>query len=166
MNRKVFTYGYLTGIVFIAVAVVVGYRIVFKTNEITVKDIAMIDMNNHPISLKTYEGKPLVINLWGTHCAPCIKELPSFVNLQTKYKNEVNFIFVSDEDVDVIKKFIQKKNYDLFFAKSIKHFSRAELNYYIPTTLFYDDKGELIEEINGEASLSEFESKIKLLLNK
>ena len=37
-----------------------------------------------------------IINFWATWCQPCVKELPSFLEEETKLKNEkVRFIFIS-----------------------------------------------------------------------
>jgi thiol-disulfide isomerase/thioredoxin len=38
------------------------------------------------VSLEQYKGKPTVINLWATWCAPCIHEMPSLMALQEKYQ--------------------------------------------------------------------------------
>ncbi len=34
------------------------------------------------LSLSSYSGRPVLLNLWATWCAPCIEELPTLVNLQ------------------------------------------------------------------------------------
>ena len=62
---------------------------------------------NDPIDLEVYnfkgiapylklEGsKTYVINFWATWCAPCVKELPHFEALQSKYTDSVEVILVS-----------------------------------------------------------------------
>jgi thiol-disulfide isomerase/thioredoxin len=32
--------------------------------------------DGQPLDLAAFRGKPLVLNFWGTWCAPCIKEMP------------------------------------------------------------------------------------------
>jgi thiol-disulfide isomerase/thioredoxin len=34
-----------------------------------------------PISLADFNGKPVLVNLWATWCAPCVKELPTLDKL-------------------------------------------------------------------------------------
>ena len=62
---------------------------------------------NDPIDLEVYnfegiapylnlEGsKTYVVNFWATWCAPCVKELPHFESLQSKYIDSVEVILVS-----------------------------------------------------------------------
>jgi len=45
--------------------------------------------------LSSNTDKTLVVNFWATWCKPCIKELPYFEALQTKYKDDVRVVLVS-----------------------------------------------------------------------
>lgn len=44
--------------------------------------IAPLDPAGKPADMGTYRGKALLVNLWATWCAPCIRELPSLGKLQ------------------------------------------------------------------------------------
>ena len=66
--------------------------------------------------LKHDDDKIYVINFWATWCAPCIKELPYFDELQTKYPDKYEVVMVS---LDFKKQyesrvipFVEKKNYN------------------------------------------------------
>lgn len=39
--------------------------------------------------------KPTLVNLWATWCKPCVEELPYFISAHERFKDEVEFIFVS-----------------------------------------------------------------------
>ncbi len=41
------------------------------------------------------DSKTYVINFWATWCAPCIKELPYFEQIQDEYKDKIEVILIS-----------------------------------------------------------------------
>ena len=44
--------------------------------------VAPLDPSGKPADMAAYRGKALLVNLWATWCAPCIKELPSLAELE------------------------------------------------------------------------------------
>jgi len=58
---------------------------------------------------KLEDDQVYVIEFWATWCGPCIKEMPRFAKLQEEYKEEVQIISVSDEDLDTIDTFLERK---------------------------------------------------------
>jgi thiol-disulfide isomerase/thioredoxin len=56
------------------------------------------------ISLTDFKGKILLVNIWATWCAPCVKEFPSMKALVEHFKGEVAILAVSHdktrEDID------------------------------------------------------------------
>ena len=59
-------------------------------NKLEVYDFKGIEKFLHQKDNKTY-----VINFWATWCAPCIKELPYFEQIQEKFKKDVEVILIS-----------------------------------------------------------------------
>lgn len=47
------------------------------------------DPAGKPVTLASFKGKPLLVNLWASWCAPCVKELPTLDNLARDGKVEV-----------------------------------------------------------------------------
>ena len=39
--------------------------------------LAFVDPEGKPVTLATYRGTPVLLNLWATWCGPCVKELPT-----------------------------------------------------------------------------------------
>ena len=40
------------------------------------------DPDGKPVKLADFKGKPVLVNLWATWCAPCVKELPTLDKLR------------------------------------------------------------------------------------
>lgn len=121
--------------------------------------------------------KLLVVNFWATTCAPCVKELPYFMEVNNKYKNDPKFkmILVSLDralDKDRVLKFIKNKNLaaEVILLDDIKRMNtwipRFEKDWdgNIPVTIFYKN-GEKIHFNDGEMSKEELESTITKHLN-
>ena len=60
--------------------------------------------------LETYKGQTIVIDIWASWCADCIKGMPKLKALQEEY-TDVNYIFLSlDRSETAWKKGIKKYN--------------------------------------------------------
>lgn len=44
-------------------------------------DVTFNDPDGEPVKLADFKGKPVLVNLWATWCAPCVKELPTLDKL-------------------------------------------------------------------------------------
>ncbi|MCY7301318.1 MAG: TlpA family protein disulfide reductase [Ilumatobacteraceae bacterium] len=47
------------------------------------------------VSIRSLAGQPLVINVWGSTCVPCQKELPDFAAAHLTYGDRVRFVGIS-----------------------------------------------------------------------
>ncbi|MEI6559160.1 MAG: TlpA disulfide reductase family protein [Rhodospirillaceae bacterium] len=54
----------------------------FETATREIAAFSFTDGAGQPVTLADFAGKPVLLNLWATWCAPCIKELPSLDRLQ------------------------------------------------------------------------------------
>jgi hypothetical protein len=45
----------------------------------------LLDLNGKKVSLSDFKGHPLVVNFWGTYCAPCKVEMPWLEEFSKKY---------------------------------------------------------------------------------
>jgi thiol-disulfide isomerase/thioredoxin len=57
---------------------------------------AFNDPDGKPAHIADFAGKPLLVNLWATWCAPCVKELPTLDELARR--GTVHVIAVSEDD--------------------------------------------------------------------
>jgi thiol-disulfide isomerase/thioredoxin len=50
---------------------------------------AFNDADGKPVTLAKFKGKPVLVNLWASWCAPCVKELPTLDRLARDGKVQV-----------------------------------------------------------------------------
>lgn len=119
----------------------------------------------------------LVVNFWATTCAPCVKELPDFMEVNRKYEANPGFKMLlvtldRTRDMERVKKFITDKN---IAAKVVLLDDNKRMNTWIPrfdpewggeipVTIFYR-KGVKVHFHNGEMSKPELEEIISKHLN-
>ena len=108
-----------------------------------------VDVAGNTFELSDYKGKRILLNYWATWCKPCIEEMPSMVEAQTLLEKE-NYIFLlaSDQSMEKIKAFQEKKKFDLRFVKFNGSLASEEITA-LPATFIYNEKGEKVERIDG-----------------
>lgn len=78
------------------------------------------DLDGKPQPLSQWRGKVLVVNFWATWCPPCLKEIPDFVRLQTRYGSQgVLFVGLAIDDKAKVADFVTKfgMNYPVLIAQ-------------------------------------------------
>ena len=51
-------------------------------------DFEVVDADGEPVTLGTYEGKVVLLNVWATWCGPCREEMPSMQRLYDSFSRE------------------------------------------------------------------------------
>jgi|TARA_R110001583_G_scaffold195538_1_gene375664 thiol-disulfide isomerase/thioredoxin/uncharacterized membrane protein YeaQ/YmgE (transglycosylase-associated protein family) len=98
--------------------------------------------------------RPMVVNLWASWCPPCRREMPIFEQAQQE-RNDVTFVFVNQgENLSTVNAFLQQEsltldNVYLDRNNALGHEVGAMA---MPTTLYYNTDGELIDTHFGELS--------------
>lgn len=68
---------------------------VYETNFQTLK---LTTTKNTTIELKQEKEPLILLNFWASWCIPCLKEFPSLVKFQEKYKGQVKVIGINGDE--------------------------------------------------------------------
>ncbi len=103
------------------------------------------DPDGEPTSLAAFRGKPVLVNLWATWCAPCIAEMPTLDRLAAREAGRLHVLTVS-QDLDgreKVEAFFAKQGYrnlETWLDPQMALMIALKANI-LPTTIFYDSNG-------------------------
>ena len=67
---------------------IIGIFFLFSCNNLSEDAIEVVDFEGMYSKIDLSVDKTYVINFWATWCAPCVKELPHFEEVNNEYKNK------------------------------------------------------------------------------
>ncbi len=128
----------------------------------------MKDMNGIDVKLASFKGKVILLNFWATWCGPCRAEIPSLVQLQKQYGDDLVVLGVSiDDPLNKLKPYATEMhmNYPVLVGKDRDDVQDAFGPLFgIPVSVFVDRDGKIWKRHSGIASKEQFEREIKALL--
>ena len=112
------------------------------------------DADGRDVTLADFEGKPLLLNIWATWCAPCKAEMPTLDALAKLEKDRMAVIAVSQDlegRAPVLAFFEETKVKNLMPYTDADNAILAAFNNAIalPTTILYDSAGKEVWRIAG-----------------
>lgn len=107
-----------------------------------------------------------LVNIWGTTCPPCIREMPELQKLQTSYEEKGFKVIgiVTDGNYIAAKEITDALLVDYDHIIPDEAFRKGYLSefQFIPTTLFVDKNGVILgEPMIGAYDYETFEEKVK-----
>jgi thiol-disulfide isomerase/thioredoxin len=108
-------------------------------------------LDGDKLALASLRGKVLVMDFWATWCGPCRVQHPLYQEVQRKFKDRSDVVFLSvntDEERDGVREFLEAHNWEkkVYFEDGLSSALRVSS---IPTTVLLDKKGEVISRMNG-----------------
>ncbi|MEQ8311743.1 MAG: TlpA disulfide reductase family protein [Sphingopyxis sp.] len=105
-----------------------------------------------PVTLAAFRGKPLLVNLWATWCAPCIAEMPTLDALAAARGEAIHVIAVAQDlqGAEVVDPWFQKAG-----LKALQPYLDPEnglldaANSALPTSIYYDAEGREMWRVIG-----------------
>ena len=108
-------------------------------------------------------GKPMVVNLWATWCPPCRREMPVLAEAQQR-ETGVTFVFVSQgDDTAKVQRYLSSSQLKLenVLIDAGSELGRAIGSTAMPTSLFYDASGHLVNSHVGALSTATLADKME-----
>jgi len=129
---------------------------VFKKAPEPLPEFTFMDGSGAERTLKDWQGRVVLLNLWATWCAPCRKEMPTLERLEQALgsdKFQVLALSVDRGGAEASKKFfdqISVEALDLFVDPTGRATSQLKA-VGLPTTLLIDAQGREIGRLTGPA---------------
>jgi thiol-disulfide isomerase/thioredoxin len=123
-------------------------------------------LDGKKVSLSDYKGRPVLVNFWGTWCAPCKIEMPWFEEFRKQYAAQGFEILGLTDDVDAgneaIAKVVKKTGvtYPILLTDGKVQKAYGGLDY-LPVSFYIDRNGVVVEQTAGLGGKDEIEAHIK-----
>ena len=108
--------------------------------------------DGRPASLATFRGRPVLLNLWATWCAPCVKELPTLDRLAARSAGKLQVVALSqDMDTAKVAPFFAERRF-----AALKPYTDARMAWTpavaanLPTSILYDGAGKEMWRTTGD----------------
>ena len=121
-------------------------------------EFSLPDLSGKIRESKEWQGKILIINFWATWCPPCLKEIPDFIKIQEKHKNNnLQFVGIAIDNKESVINYLKtiNINYSILIgndeAIALSHKMGNIVNA-VPFTVIVNTEGAIIHRQPGELS--------------
>lgn len=129
-------------------------RALIANHDARLPELTVREVSGTPVALAGFRGQPVVLNLWATWCPPCRREMPVLAQAQ-QARNDVHLVFLNQgEEEQVVRHYLATEALPLrnVLLDSQRRAGREFSTVAMPTTLFFDAEGKLVDTHVGELS--------------
>jgi len=144
-----------------------GNVIRFVRNPEAAPDFKLAGLDGKPLTLADSRGKVVLLNFWATWCGPCQAEIPDLIELQQKYKDQLQVIglIVDEDDASVVKSVVAETriNYPVAMTSPEVRTQYGGIAA-LPTSFVLDTQGRIVQKHEGLRDPALYETEIRALL--
>jgi cytochrome c biogenesis protein CcmG/thiol:disulfide interchange protein DsbE len=130
---------------------------------------SLTDIAGKPLNLSDYKGKVVLLDFWATWCGPCRVEVPRFVDLARRYREQgLIVIGISmDDEAEPVREFYRQYKLNYPVALGNEQLSEQYGSVFsLPTTFLIGRDGRVYAKHLGAAEVSVLEVEVRQLLSK
>ena len=128
------------------------------------------DLDDKPVALERYRGKPLIVNFWARWCGPCRVEIPELIAIRQAHKGKLEVLGIGIEDkADAAKEFARayEMDYPVFVARDkgiplMQALGNTKGG--LPFTIVIDRNGQVVQKKMGIMKKADLEAAAELAL--
>ena len=128
------------------------------------------DLDDKPVALERYRGKPLIVNFWARWCGPCRVEIPELIAIRQAHKGKLEVLGIGIEDkADAAKEFARayEMNYPVFVAREkgiplMQALGNTKGG--LPFTIVIDRNGQVVQKKMGIMKKADLDAAAELAL--
>jgi thiol-disulfide isomerase/thioredoxin len=131
------------------------------------------DMDDKPVALEKFKGKPLIVNFWARWCGPCRQEIPALAKLRNAQKKaglEVIGIGLEDKP-EAVREFAKayEMDYPVLLAKDkgiplMQALGNTKAG--LPFTVVIDRSGKMVSKKLGVMHQADLDAAAEAVLKK
>jgi thiol-disulfide isomerase/thioredoxin len=121
----------------------------------TMPDLELPDLAGKARSLRSFGGRPLIINFWATWCAPCRREIPLLRELRQRYRaDQLEIVGIAVDISAAVQEYLRYTpiDYPLLVGEQ-QGLAAAEqfgMEPVLPFSVFADTQGRIVAVKVGE----------------
>ena len=139
-------------------------------------DFVLLEASGKSVTLSSFKGKPLLLDLWATKCGGCVKEIPSFIQIHHVYAERGLAVVGISMDIPyedlkgpaeawgLVNLFVKAKKVDYPILMGDDGIMKRYSVEALPVTYLIDRRGRIAAKYVGIVDRANVEANIKSLL--
>ncbi|MGH9717188.1 MAG: TlpA family protein disulfide reductase [Candidatus Acidiferrales bacterium] len=134
------------------------------------------NLQGQDVSLASFKGKVVLLNMWGTWCEPCRGEIPTLIQMQNDYNSKGFTVLgvATNDEVDRVIPFVHNTKFDVGGKELTMNYPIVMGSDQIstafggllgmPTSFLINRKGDIVKRYIGSLNPTEINNDVKAQL--